>query len=135
MRKLILALALSSISFSAGAANDPKEFEQAKKAWSLFKSCQNAETESTLDKCLAKSLAPNLDPLVSQKMTEYILMEFKFSDLRVCEEKDKVLPLPSKTPVIHYCLNVLGKKTQTQGYVTFEVYQKELRLTAIRYDF
>lgn len=135
MRKFILALALFSISLSARSANDPKEFEQAKTIWKLFNSCQNADAESTLDKCLEKSLSPNLDPLVKQKMTEYILMEFKFSDLRICEEKDKVLPLPSKTPVIHYCLDVLGKKTKTQGYATFETYKKELRLTSIRYDF
>lgn len=135
MRKLIIALTLFLISLSTNAARDPKEFEQAKKIWNLFKSCQKAETESTLDKCLEKSLSPSLDPLVKQKMTEYILMEFKFTDLRVCEEKDKVLPLPSKIPVIHYCLDVLGKKTKTQGYATFEVYKTELRLTSIRYDF
>lgn len=135
MRKLILGITLCSISLTAQAANNPKEFEQAKKTWNLFKSCQNTESEKGLDNCLAKSLSPNLDPLVNQKMTEYILMDFKFSDLRTCTKSDKVLPLPATTPVIHYCLDVLGKKTKAQGYATFETHKQELRLTSIRYDF
>lgn len=136
MRKQLLTLTLCAFSLATNAANtSAEEFEQAKKSWSLFQSCKNTESESSLEKCLAKSLSPKLDHLSNQKMTEYILMDFKFSHLRVCEEKDKLLPLPSKTPVIHYCVNVLGKKTEAQGYVTFEMYKKELRLTSIRYDF
>jgi hypothetical protein len=135
MRNLILALTLISSATTATAAQIPKEFEQAKKIWNLYRSCTNAESEKTLDKCLEKSLPPTLDPLVKQKLTEFLLMDFKFSDLRICEEKDKTIPMPSKTPIIHYCLNILGKKTQTQGYAVFEQYKNELRLTSIRYDF
>lgn len=136
MKKQILALTLSTLALTANANNTTaKDFEQAKKTWSLFQSCKNTESESSLDKCLAKSLSPKLDHLSTQKMTEYILMDFKFSHLRICEEKDKILPLPSKNPIIHYCINVLGKKTETQGYATFEKQNSELRLTSIRYDF
>jgi hypothetical protein len=133
--KRILVLALISSSLTVSAVTDIKEFEQAKQTWKLFNSCKNTEAESALDRCLAKSFLPTLDPLVNQKLTEYLLMDFKFSNLRICTETDKVLPLPSKTPVIHYCLDVLGKKTKTQGYATFEVYKTDLRLTSIRYDF
>lgn len=134
LKTLAVVLAIPAFSILVSAAT-PQEFEQAKKTWGNFRACNQAKGEAALDKCLNATLLPTIDSLAKQKMTEYILMSFKFTDIKECDERDSVLPVKTKAPVIHYCLHVLGNRTRTQGYATFEPYKKELRLTSIRYDF
>lgn len=130
MITLILSLLLNSAHAAA-----PSEFDSAAKTWNTFRDCSKAKGETAIDKCLDATLAPGLDRLVRQKMTEYILMGFKFSELRTCDERDTILPVKTKETPIHYCLSVLGHRSRTQGYATFEKRQDSLRLTSVRYDF
>lgn len=134
LKTFAVVVAMQAIGIFAWGAT-LQNFEQAKKTWDQFRACNQVKGEAAIDKCLNATLLPTIDPLAKQKMTEYILMSFKFTDIKECDERDTVLPVKAKTPVIHYCLHVLGNRTRTQGYATFELYKKELRLTSIRYDF
>lgn len=131
MMVLILTFILHGSFTHAASA----EFSSAAKTWSAFKDCGKVKGEAAIDKCLDATLMPGMDGLARQKMTEYILMGFKFSDLHVCDERDTVLPVKTKETPIHYCLSVLGHRSRTQGYATFEKHQDNLRLTSVRYDF
>lgn len=126
---------LLSCSFGNSASADTNgDFEKAKKTWNEFRACGQIKG-AALEKCLERTLGPKLDPWQKQKMSEYILMGFKFSDLRVCEERDSLVPVKTKNPPTYFCLSVLGHRSRTQGYATFQPYKSELRLTSVRYDF
>lgn len=130
-----MIMLILSLLFNAPAIAAPSQVELAQKTWTEFKKCNEARGETAIDKCLNATLAPDLDPLPRQKMTEYILMGFKFSDLHICDERDTVVPVKTKAMPIYYCLSVLGHRSRTQGYATFEKHKDGLRLTSVRYDF
>ncbi|MFS4458736.1 hypothetical protein [Bdellovibrio sp. HCB2-146] len=111
------------------------DLKLAQKTWSQYRECGTATTEKKFDACLSQVLMPQLDVLVREKFSEFLLMKFRFADLYQCTGTDTVLPTIPKKNDIYYCMAVLGNHQRVQGYATFEKYKDELRLTSIRYAF
>lgn len=126
---------LLALIFYLPAFAEDSNFTKAQKTWTRFQECGKEKSHKGIDTCLNETLAPKMDSLVKQKMTEYVMMGFKFSDLHECTEKDATQPIKPPKDMIFYCLEVLGHRSRASGYATFEKHQDQLRLTTIRYSF
>ena len=129
-----ILLALTCLNYLPAFAED-SNFAKAQKTWARFQECGKQKSHNDIDNCINETLAPKMDSLVKQKMTEYVMMGFKFSDLHECNDKDSIQPVKPPKDMIFYCLDVLGHRSRASGYASFEKHRDQLRLTTIRYSF
>lgn len=110
------------------------ELQKAQEQWAGFKACSGQiKNELELINCLSPYLSSKITRIEKGRLASLLIMEFSFSELRTCAEKD-ITPMKSAKNEVYFCMDVLGNKSKFPGYVTMEIEKKMHRIKTVKYD-
>ncbi len=109
---------------------------KAQEQWSGYQSCsEQVKNELELINCLSPYLSSKITRVEKGKLASFLIMEFSFSELRICDDKKDLVPMRNVKDEIYFCMSVLGNKSKLPGYVIFEAEKNSYRIKAIKYNF
>lgn len=127
----MIAFTLSSNTFAKVAVSD---FSRAQNLWTDFRACESlVKDELALLSCIDGFISSTIPRYEKGKLASFLIMRFSFSELKSCDGIKDLLPTNPKKDEKYYCMDVLGNKSKTPGFITISTEKKQFKLKAIKY--
>lgn len=134
----IFLIAFFSFSCNLWANIQDKKLSNANETWQGYLNCaKKIDVEIELINCLYPYLSGEITRLDKSKIASFLIMQYSFSLLRICDINVDQMPTRMGKNEEVFCMDVLGNKSKTAGFVIFEKNKKHYnpKIKAIKYSF